>query len=177
MSSSKVTDTATVTEQVPSILNNNYVKIGGGVFIFIIFVIILYFNFPSSPSPEKIVKVPQYNKCELFPRCNFIKKSFDKEEKDNLINKYPSLNISNDTLIFDSINIINSRNIPLSDTIIRSIRSEGYDITLYPLPNFTGTPIKKTGNINIECFEGEVPMRSAIINIMPGIDLTGLIKN
>ena len=50
MSSPKLTDTAT--EQTPSILNNNYIKIGGAVVVFIIFVIILYFSFkPPPPLP------------------------------------------------------------------------------------------------------------------------------
>ena len=48
------TTTATITDQiqVPSILNNNYMKIGAAFVAFIIFVLILYFSF--RPSPEKV---------------------------------------------------------------------------------------------------------------------------
>jgi hypothetical protein len=43
------TPTTTTTEQVPSILNNNNMKIGAAVVAFIIFVIILYYSFRSTP--------------------------------------------------------------------------------------------------------------------------------
>jgi hypothetical protein len=134
-------------------------KLAAAAGVFIIFVIILYFSFRSSPSsPEKVVEVT----CELFPRCNFIKNSLNKEEIDELNNKNPSLNISNDTLNVNSIYIKDTDYVNFNDTIIRSVKSEGYDLILYPLPNFSGTPIKKTGKIYIDC--GEVIIRSVIIN-------------
>jgi hypothetical protein len=160
---SKVPDklVETTTEQAPSILNNNYIKIGGAVVAFFIFFIILYFSFRSTP-----VKVDEetnvYNKCELFPRCYFISNPLKDEEINQLINKYPSLNIIKDEGRPDMVTITDSDNIQLNYTIIRSIKSEGYNLILFSLPNFTGTPTKMTGKINLECIEQ--PFRSVIIN-------------
>jgi hypothetical protein len=193
MSSSKVpekltdTVTATATEQAPSILNNIYVKIGGGVFIFFIFVIILYYI--SKPSPEKIVladkiektkpEVKGYNVCSLYPKCNF-NSIINMEEALELKIKYPDINITkdipgyvgiNDNIIImpdnainslSSIGIKNSTDQKFPDCFIKSIISEGYNIKLYSKPNFEGDEKTFTGKISIECFDN--PFRSAKID-------------
>ena len=59
----KLVDTAT--EQVPSILNNNYIKIGGAVAVFIIIVIILYFSFRSDPPPPLKSSEPILSQAQI----------------------------------------------------------------------------------------------------------------
>ena len=168
MSSPKVPDkiVETTTEQAPSILNNNYIKIGGAVVAFFIFVIILYFSFRSSPVKIEGIKATPYNACELFSRCYFIKDPLKDEEINQLINKYPNLNIIKDEGSPNTVSISNLEyggdGVRIDYSIIRSIKSEGYDLILFSLPNFTGTPTKMTGKINQECIEQ--PFRSVIIN-------------
>ena len=165
MSSPKVPDklVETTTEQAPSILNNNYIKIGGAVVAFFIFVIILYFSFRSSPVKIEGIKATQSNRCEMFPKCYFITDLQD-DEKNELINKYPSLNINNKDTLFGKVFVQDSDNVQIPDVIIKSIKSQGCDLILFPYPNFKGTPIKRSGDIIVECAEGDVPLRSAIIN-------------
>jgi hypothetical protein len=156
--------------------NKNTIAIGVGVFLILL---LLYFSStPSTPStPSKlsvqkpITVVQKYNKCELFPRCNFNKNGIVGEERNQLIQKYPDLNISDKTMITD-ITIINSTNIKFDDVCIQSIKSEGYVITLYSKTNFTGEKMTLTDKINIECFEK--PIRSARIDIMDDIQLNDL---
>ena len=142
-----------------TILLNNKKNIAIGVFI-----ILLLLYFTSTLSVQKpITEVQKYNKCELFPRCNFNKNKIDSEERNQLIQKYPDIDLSDKTIITD-ITIINGTDIKLYDVYIQSIKSEGYVITLYSKPNFTGekmtiSPINN--KISIECLEKL--MRSAII--------------
>jgi hypothetical protein len=91
----------------------------------------------------------------------------DKQKRTNQIeysNKYPNLNISNNTYIGSSeyTSVDDTQTYP--DMIIHSIKSEGYDIILYSLPNYTGAKMELTGKIIIEYLDP--PMRSAIINTM-----------
>lgn len=137
----------------------------------IIVALILLLN-SSSDSSKAIIKagaqvqnpiteVQKYNRCEIFPRCNFNKDGLGREE---LINKYPDLNFSDKTIIYDAFTIVNTTDLKVDDVCIQSIKSEGYVITLYSKPNFTGEKMTLTDKINIECFEK--PMRSARVDIM-----------
>jgi len=137
-------------------INKNTIAIGVGA-CFVILILLLLFYSSESSTP----KVQKYNKCELFPGCNFNKNGPSREE---LINKYPDLDFSDKTTIFTSISIVDSTDVKVEDTCIQSIKSEGYVITLYSKPNFTGEKKTLTDKINIECFEK--PMRSARVDIM-----------
>jgi hypothetical protein len=176
MSSSKVpeklTDTATPTEQVPSILNNNYVKIGGALVIFVLILIILYNYFtPSSPSPSpspswsspssisqliqtqnfKHNSSPLQNDCQLFSDCNF--KNMSKEDKIKYVTSGNSINEIND-------NIKNiTEQVKLGDIYIKSIKCNSVILTLFSNPDFTGEVMKLKNSI--DCLEK--PMKSIII--------------
>jgi hypothetical protein len=176
MSDSKVSPTLTESiEKTPSILNNNYIKIGGAVVAFIIFVIILYFSFRSVPS-ESIpsasiqststqLQIPisepklqiQENNCELFSDCNF--KNMTNED----IIKYVTAGIS----VSDVGTITNiTEQIKLGDMYIKSIKTNNVKLTLYSNPDFTGEVMKLENNIkyNINCLDK--PMKSVIIDKM-----------
>ena len=105
----------------------------------IIVALILLLNSSSDSSKASaqvqnpITEVKKYNKCELFPGCNFNNNGPSREE---LINKYPDLDFSDKTTIFTSISIVDSTDFKIEDTCIQSIKSEGYVITLYSKPNF-----------------------------------------
>ncbi len=125
---------------------------------------------PRSVPTKVQTEVQKYNKCEIFPRCYFNNNEIFGVERIQLINKYPDLNLSDKTVI-NNITIIDTTDLILNDVCIQSIKSEGYVITLYSKPNFTGEKMTLTDKINIECFEK--PMRSARIDIMKGIQLKG----
>jgi hypothetical protein len=193
--SKKLTETLTATEQIPSILNNNYVKIGGGVFIFIIFVIILYYSFRyiSSASaiqiPDPIIQEPipipdpiiqesiqpknknnnnrplRQNNCEFFSDCNF--KNMTKEDKI----KYVTAGISVSEI--DKITNIDKQ-IKLNNMYIKSLKTNNVKITLYSNSDFTGEIIKleNNNNYNIDCLEK--PMKSVIIDIINNIQIRNI---
>jgi hypothetical protein len=158
MSSSKVSLTSTEsTDQTPSILNNNYIKIGGAVFVFIIFVIILYRSFSSSPPSKR--RIDRFA-CILYPACDFLD-SISGVNKDLLIKQYPDIDV-NMVLNHKSIHIANIDYQEFHNVYIQSIRSTGYIITAYDGPEYFGEKYifqddKKTGNIEIKCSK---PLRS-----------------
>ena len=181
MSDSKVSPTLTESiEKTPSILNNNYIKIGGAVVIFFIFVIILYFSFRSTPSestPSSSTQpastqpastqsqIPiskpklqiQENNCELFSDCNF--KNMTNED----IIKYVTAGIS----VSDVGTITNiTEQVKLNNMYIKSIKTNNVKLTLYSNPDFTGEVMKLENNIKykIDCLEK--PMKSVIIDKM-----------
>ena len=169
MSSSKVPDKLvdTATEQVPSILNNNYIKIGGAVAVFIIFVIILYFSFSSSkstPEPTSTSTTTPSNppitrsrKLELFSKCNFTNMN---SEESTIYAKTIGPITTIEKPIQD--NIIEP--IKLGDMCIKSIKNVGYNVILYSNPDFTGDTITILNGENKECLEKT--MRSVIIDKM-----------
>jgi hypothetical protein len=159
MSSSKVSPTTT--EQTPSILNNNYVKIGGAVFVFFIFVIILYRSFSSSqPSKRRVDSF----RCILYPECNFLD-SISDVNVDMWIKEYPDIDV-NMVKHQKSITIANIDRQEFDNVFIQSIRSQGYIITGYSGPNFFGEKYvfyddiktdKNNNNIELKCMK---PFRS-----------------
>jgi hypothetical protein len=168
MSSSKVSPTTTEqtsTEQTPSILNNNYVKIGGAIFVFFIFVIILYRSFSSSQSSQSQRRVNRFA-CILYPACDFLD-SISDVNKDLIIKEYPDIDV-NMLLNHKSISIFNHDRQEFNNVYIQSIRSEGYNITGYSGPNFFGEKYLyidgKNGNIEIKCLK---PIRSIKIEKDP----------
>jgi len=145
--------------QVPIAPNNNLMKIGGTLFAVFIFIIILImlFNSFSSSKLQKLEKL-QVFRCNLFSGCDFINSQDSLEE---LIKKYPDIN--KDT-ITSSINIIDSDDIEFSNVCIKSIKSEGYIITIYSKPDYTGNKFtlkddKLNNKIEIKCYDG-APIRS-----------------
>jgi hypothetical protein len=156
MSSSKVSPSLTdqtSTEQTSSILNNNYVKIGGAIFVFFIFVIILYRSFSSSQSSQSQRRVDRFA-CILYPACDFLD-SISDVNKDLIIKEYPDIDIN---MVQNNIIIINHDRQEFNNVYIQSIRSQGYIITGYSGPNFFGEKYifqddKKTGNIELKCIK------------------------
>ena len=154
MSSSKVSPT--LTEQTPSILNNNYIKIGGAVVVFIIFVIISYFSFRSGPPLKR--KIDRFA-CILYPECNFIDFASG-VNKEQLIKEYPDIDINK--VLTQTFHINNTDYVEVHNVYIQSIRSQGYIITAYSAPEFFGEKYifqddRLTGNIEIKCLK---PIRS-----------------
>ena len=124
-----------------------------------------------APSPNGGFPCTQLTKvCKdnggLFPWCldKQNSKSTQLSYPNEYLNKYPDLNFSNNTYIgsIEYTGVDDTRSYP--DMIIHSIKSEGYDMILYSLPNYKGTKMELTGKIIIECLDK--PMRSAIINTM-----------
>ena len=124
-----------------------------------------------APSPNGGFPCTQLtNVCKdnggLFPWC--LDKQYSKSTQlsypNQYLNKYPDLNFSNNTYngSIEYSGVDDTRSYP--DMIIHSIKSEGYDMILYSLPNYKGTKMELTGKIIIECLDK--PMRSAIINTM-----------
>ena len=101
--------------------------------------------------------------CSLYSLCNFrFNYNFNyKPQRIELINKYPDLDISDNTFIPNFINNSENDIQEYPDIIIHSIKSEGYDMILYSLPNYKGTKMELIGKTSIECLDK--PIRSAII--------------
>ena len=156
--------------QIPSTQNNNYIKIGGAIAVFIIIVIILYFSFSSSESSSTPTSTPSSTststpsnppitgsrKLELFSKCNFT--DMNSEEKTIYATTIGPLTIFENPFQDDIEGI---GGIKLSDMCIQSIKNVGYYITLYSNPDFTGDKITIINDENKECLEK--PMRSAVI--------------
>jgi hypothetical protein len=138
--------------------NNNLMKIGGtliAIFFIIIILIMLYNSFSSSSSTSKLQKLekPQVFRCQLFSGCDFINSQDNRQE---LIKKYPDIN--KDT-ITSSITIIDSHDLELSNVYVKSIKSEGYIITTYSKPDYTGDKFTLNNDkIEIKCYGA--PIRS-----------------
>jgi hypothetical protein len=183
--SQKPTEITTDQIQVPSILNNNYIKFGGAFIIFVIFVIILYFSFRSTPSestplastPSTSATTPsqipisepklqiQANNCELFSDCNF--KNMTNEDRI----KYVTAGISvNEIGTITNI----TKQVKLGDMYIKSIKTNNVKLTLYSNPDFTGEVMKLENNIkyNIDCLDK--PMKSVIIDIIDNIQIKNI---
>ena len=154
MSDSKVSPTLTEsTEKAQSILNNNYIKIGGAIVVFFIFVIILYFSFRSVPSSKR--RVDRFV-CILYPKCNYVDTLISKEE---LIKEYPDIDTVHN---HGPIVIANEDRQEMHNVLILSIRSQGYIITGYSEPGYFGEKYlmqddRKTGRLEIKCTK---PIRS-----------------